>query len=191
MAMDWTFETQFGVVTARQEGEQVHCQAMGPLEGHGLYKAWLRGPGGKALLGTLIPEGGGLRLRRTLSLSQLRARGVWPPTGAEVVRRSSDPQFTVPPGWQWTDCPGRLLGERALSRSLQGVGRALLRRTGERFYLAFPCRLEEPFPIPPLFCLASVEQLGERPHYVFCFSRRGRPEIMYDLADVGNTTSET
>lgn len=189
--MDWTFETHFGVVTVRQEGEQVLCQAMGPTEGHGLYKAWLRGPGGKALLGTLIPEGGALRLRRTLTQAQLRAQGAWPPTGAEVAQISSYLHSAAPPGWQWTDCPGRLLGERGLSRSLQGVDRALLRRTGERFYLAFPCRTEEPFPIPPLFCLATVEQLGEGPHYVFCFSRRGRPEIVYDLADVGNTTSET
>lgn len=58
MTVDWTFEMQFGVVTVRQEGEQALCQAMGPLEGYGLYKAWLRGAGGKVLLGTLIPEGG-------------------------------------------------------------------------------------------------------------------------------------
>ena len=191
MTMDWTFETQFGVVTVRQEGEQALCQAMGPLEGHGLYKAWLRGAGGKVLLGTLIPEGGALRLRRTLPLSQLKVQGVWPPTGAEVVQSPSCTQSAVPPGWQWTDCPGRLLGERTLSRSLQGVSRALLRRTGERFYLAFPCQPAEPFPIPALFCLSSVERLGEGLYYVFCFSRRGRPEIMYDLEDVGNTTSET
>lgn len=191
MTVDWTFETQFGVVTVRQEGEQALCQAMGPLEGHGLYKAWLRGTGGKVLLGTLIPEGGALRLRRTLPLSQLKSQGIWPPMGAEVVQSPSCTQPTVPPGWQWTDCPGRLLGERALSRSLQGVSRALLHRTRERFYLAFPCRPAEPFPIPALFCLSSVEQLGEGLYYVFCFSRRGRPEIMYDLEDVGNTTSET
>lgn len=191
MAMDWTFETGFGAVTVKQEGEQILCQAIGPLEGSGLYKAWLCGPSGKALLGTLIPEGGALRLRRTLSLSQLKAQGAWPPTGAQVAQSSYFIQPLAPHGWQWTDCPSRLLGEQALSRSLQGVSRALLRRTGERFYLAFPRRAEEPFPIPALFCLASVEQLGEGPHYVFCFSRRGRPEVMYDLPDVGNTTSET
>lgn len=189
--MDWTFETQFGVVTVRQEGEQILCQAIGPLEGHGLYKAWLCGSGGKALLGTLIPEGGGLRLRRTLPLSQLKAQGIWPPTGAEMAQSYPYARSATPPGWQWTDCPGHLLGERSLSRSLQGMSRALLRRTGERFYLAFPCRPEEPFPIPSLFCLASVERLGEGLHYVFCFSRRGRPEIVHDLADVGDTTSET
>ncbi len=188
--MEWTFEIPFGAVTVRQEGERVLCQALGPMDGNGLYKAWLHGAGGKALLGTLIPEGGALRLRRTISLSQLKGQGVWPPTGAEVVRMQQYAQPVAPLGWQWTDCPGRLLGERSLSRSLQGVDRALLRRAGERFYLAFPCRPEEPFPIPPLFCLASVEQLGQGAHYIFCFSRRGRPEIMYDLADVGNTTSE-
>ena len=38
----------------------------------GLYHGYLVGPGGTWDLGTLMPEGGSLRLHRTLSAAQLR-----------------------------------------------------------------------------------------------------------------------
>ena len=48
--MEWSFECSGGTVTVRQEGERVVCQALGRPESQGLYKAWLLGEEGKALL---------------------------------------------------------------------------------------------------------------------------------------------
>lgn len=82
--------------------------------------------------------------------------------------------------WLWTDCPGRLLPDPTLAGCLKGVDRALLKRDLEGFCLAFPYSAQDPFPIPPLFCLARLERLWNRRYVVFRFSRRGRPEIWED-----------
>jgi len=186
--VEWSFDSAGGTVTVRQEGEQAVCRAI-RAGGGGLYKAWLLGERGRALLGTLIPQGGGLCLRRVIPLRQLERQGAWPPVGAEVAAaRASTGE--APPGWCWTDCPGRLLGEKALSAALAHRERGLLRREGEGFWLAFPYEGGKPFPLPALFCLSRVERLGDRWYVVFRFSRRGRPEVMHDLEKAGDTTGE-
>lgn len=87
--------------------------------------------------------------------------------------------------WLWTDCPGRLLGDRTLVGCLKGVDRALLKRDMEGFCLAFPYSPHDPFPIPPLFCLSRVDRMGGRRYVVFRFSRRGRPEILHNISADG------
>ena len=60
-----------GSLTVRADGLRAAVEAERPADGRGLYKAYLRGPSGRALLGTLAPEGGRLRIRRTLTLDVL------------------------------------------------------------------------------------------------------------------------
>ena len=83
--MEWSFEGRGGAVTVRQEGDRAVCQAIRAADGGGLYKAWLLGGGERVLRGTLIPEGGALRLRRVMEVEALKRQGVWPPEGGEVV----------------------------------------------------------------------------------------------------------
>ena len=83
--MDWSFEGPNGAVTVRREGEKAVCQAIRAADSGGLYKAWLRGAGGRILLGTLIPDGGALRLRRVMDIPALERQGAWPPEGAEIL----------------------------------------------------------------------------------------------------------
>ena len=64
-----------GTLSLREEGPRVHLEAARPDDGRGLYKAWVRGRQGSLLLGTLVPEAGGLRLRRTVSRSSLEQAG--------------------------------------------------------------------------------------------------------------------
>ena len=73
-----------GWLTLREEGGRVRLEAELPDDGRGLYKAWLLGRRGRALAGTFVPEGGALRLRRVLSLDELRRQGAWPVTGARA-----------------------------------------------------------------------------------------------------------
>lgn len=190
--MEWSFEGPNGAVTVRREGDRAVCQAIRTADGGGLYKAWLQGPGGKALLGTLIPEGGALRLRRVMDIAALEGQGAWPPSGGEVVlsyafAREAPP----PPEWCWTDCPGRLLEDPMLARCLQGTRRGLLKRDMEGFFLAFPWQSRQKFPLPPLFCLARVENLGEKRYTVFRFSRQGRPEVLHNFSAGGENRAET
>ena len=54
-----------GTLSVREDGLRVYLEARREPDGLGLYKVWLTGRGsGRFLLGTLAPEGEGLRLRR-------------------------------------------------------------------------------------------------------------------------------
>lgn len=190
--MEWSFDGPTGAVTVRQEGEKAVCQAIRASDGRGLYKAWLQGSGGKVLLGTLIPEGGALRLRRVLEVPTLERQGVWPPSGAEIVMAYAfTPEAPPPPDWCWTDCPSRLLEDPMLSRCLRGTKRALLKRDVEGFFLALPWSCHDPFSIPPLFCLARLEKLSGRWFCLFRFSRQGRPELLYNFSGGGENRDAT
>ena len=189
--MEWSFTCQNGAVTVRQEGGRAVCQAISRTGEGGLYKAWLQGERGRALLGTLIPEGGTLRLRRSIEIRHLMGQGAWPPTGAEIVMAYAFTPETPPPhGWCWTDCPGQLIGERTLREVLRETRRGLLRRDQEGFFLAFPYSPRQPFPIPPLFCLSRLEQLGGSWYTVFRFSRQGRPELLHNFSVGGDNSAE-
>ena len=190
--MEWSFEGSGGAVTVRQEGERAVCQAIRAVDKKGLYKAWLLGERGKVLLGTLIPEGGALRLRRVMEVSALERQGAWPPRGGEVALAFSFADQVPPsPEWCWADCPGRLLEDGLLSHCLRQVKRGLLKRDVEGFFLAFPWSSREPFPLPPLFCLARVETMGERRYVVFRFSRQGKPELLHNFSGAGENRDAT
>lgn len=174
-------------MTVRQDGRRAVCQAIRPASRGGLYKAWLLGQKGERfLLGTLIPEGGALRLRRTLEIAPLERQEIWPPAGAVIEMAYAFSEEAPPPAhWCWTDCPGRLLEDKGLSRILGGVRRALLKRDGEGFWLAFPYSSREAFPLPPLFCLGRLGRLSDRWHILFRFSRRGEPEVLHNISVLG------
>lgn len=175
-ALEWTFESPDGVVTLREENGIALCRAIRADAKGGVWKAWLLGTDGtRALLGTLIPEGGALRLRRAVPLEQLQRQGVWPPIGTELLPAETPRSSPVPEGWQYTDCPARLMGEADLRHGLRCVERVLFRREGDEFFLAFPFDNKAPFPLPSLCCLCAVARLGECPYLLFRFSHRGCP----------------
>ena len=68
-----------GTLSVREDGLRVYLEARREPDGLGLYKVWLTGQGGgRFLLGTLAPEGEGLRLRRNLSRTSWRWRAAGP-----------------------------------------------------------------------------------------------------------------
>lgn len=167
-----------GWLTVDTEGNRVVCSAQLAADGKGLYKCWLTGAGGKALLGTLIPEGEVLRLRRTLSVAELKGHGVWPPTGAEAVLAFSfsEKKAGSPQGWHRENNPARLMGEPLLARAA-GEGRALFRQEAGGFCLAYHFRTDRPFPLTPLFCFARLERLEGEDYVVFSFRPSGCPRV--------------
>lgn len=185
--MEWRFDCQGGTVTVRQEGERVVCQAVCHAEGQGLYKAWLVGEEGKALLGTLIPENGALRLRRNMSVYTLKEKGAWPPAGAEIVMAYAfAPENLSDPRWRWSECPCRLFEDKTISHALRGVDRGLVRRDADGFFLAFPYVPGCPFPVPPLFCLGQMVRMGKGWYILFRFSRQGAPELLHNFPPDGD-----
>ena len=171
-----------GTLRVIERGPRAVVEARLPDDGRGLYKACLTGAGGRVLLGTLIPQAGGvLTLRRTLSLDQLRRQGAWPPTGGEAVLSfTPQAQGVPPPGWRWVPPPLDRVSDPPLRRALGELRRVLLRREGEGFALALPWTAGCPVPLTPLFCLARPRTWGGRGWLVFSFDGEGWPRLGVD-----------
>lgn len=171
-------EREGGRLSVRQEGPRAVLEAERQDDGRGLYKVWLTGRAGDMLLGTLMPEGGRLYLRRALPVGELERLGLWPVERAEsrlVFSFGGEGRYAPPPGWSWERDPARLLGDPLLRAAAGRLRRALFRREGEGFALAAPWRSGEEFPLTPLFCFAHPAELAGERWAVFHFSRRGCP----------------
>lgn len=189
MEMQFSLAGGRGWLTVREEGPRACFRAELHDDGRGLYKAYLRGACGRVTLGTLIPEGGTLRLRRTMSIGELRRQGAWPPTGAGAElafspRKNAPP---VPEGWVREERPARRMADSILSHSAEGARGALFRRTDGGFQLAFPCRDGQEFPLTPLFCLAQMERLGGREYAVYEFDADGCPQLPHKEGPQGGS----
>ena len=169
-----------GWLTVQVQQGRANCKGELPDDKKGLYKGWLTGPYGRALLGTFVPEGGALKLARTVSVAELERQGAWPPRGGEAVLaysfQTERPSRTVPPGWSWVEHPARLMGEPLLAQAAGGGG-ALLRREEGGFLLAYPFRPDRPFPLTPLFCFARIQELDGKRYAAFPFRPGGCPRL--------------
>lgn len=172
-----------GKLTLREEGMLVQLQAARPDDGRGLYKVWVHGPGGRLLLGTLVPEGGGLCLRRRLSRGELERSGCWPVTGGETVLA-----FSFECGkWLREERPERLVKDVVLRQALQGQT-MLLRRGEDGFCLAAPFDTERPFPLTPLFCLSKTERVEGGSRVIFRFDKEGNPVMPHNGRQSGENS---
>ncbi len=179
---DWGVERRFaleggGSLTVREAGLRAVAAAERPADGRGLYKAYLVGPSGRALLGTLAPEAGRLRVRRTLSLDDLRRQGAWPPVGGAVELAFSFGRDPPPPGWGWREPAELTFGEGLLERMVSEGGQVLCRRSGAGFALAYPFSCARPFPLTGLFCLAALATMEGRRYVVYRFDEGGWPKL--------------
>ena len=177
-----------GRLTVRQDGRLVQMQVSRADDGCGLYKVWIRGAGGRLLLGTLAPEDGCLRLHCRLAIGQLERAGCWPVTGGESVLTFSFERSQWTREWH----PDRLVKDMVLKRVISGQT-VLLRRQEGGFCLAVPFDPVRPFPLEPLFCLGEVRRVEGRLHAVFSFDRTGTPVAPHNARDCGENsgTSQT
>ena len=147
--------------TVQEQGPRAAVEVWRPDDGRGLYKAWAAGPGGRCLLGTLVPEGNTLRLRRVLSVDSLRRQGAWP-----VERVEEELAWTFFPQQRQVT-----FEDPVLRRSAADLPPHTVRWTADGFSLTFPYDPNRPFPLTPAFCFARVE--GGR--LVFSFRADGMP----------------
>ncbi len=193
-------EERFGLgrpgaaLLVREEGLQASFEAGMPDDKQGLYKVYITGRGGSMLLGTLMPEGGRLFLRRGFPIAELTRKGVWPVTAGEVKlsfpfgapRQQSNLHSPVP-GWVREENPARLMGDRVLARSAGELRGALFRRGEDGFSLAAPLEKERAFPLTPLFCFAHLEKLSEKNYIIFHFNSKGCPVFENKKKKTGDT----
>lgn len=166
-----------GSLTVQADGLRAVLTAERASDSRGLYKAYLRGPTGRALLGTLVPENGQLRIRRTLTLDALERQGAWPPVGGELELAFAFGGEKAPDGWQWRDPAGLTFGEEALRAMAVRQGRALYQPADGGFRLAYPFSCDRPFPLTGLFCLAEPAVLEGGRYLCFRFDRKGWPAV--------------
>ena len=164
-----------GRLTVQEKGLRAVLTAERPADGRGLYKAYLRGPAGRALLGTLAPEGERLQVRRTLTLDDLKRQGAWPPVGAELELAFPFEREEAPAGWRWARLEQLRFGEEALRAMALRQKRGLFRPEEGGFLLAWAFSCARPFPMPGLFCLAQPLTLEGERYVCFRFDRNGWP----------------
>ena len=172
-----------GRLTVWEDGQLVQLQAFRADDGRGLYKVWIRGTGGRFLLGTLEPEQDGLRLHRRLSRNQLERAGCWPINGGETVLVFSFDRTQ----WLMESHPERLVKDVVLRRTLNGKS-VLLRRREGGFCLAVPFDPARPFLLSPLFCLAEIRRVESKAHAVFYFNGEGNPIMPHNGGDGGENS---
>ena len=172
-----------GKLTLREEGALVQLHAVRTDDGRGLYKVWVHGSGGRQLLGTLMPEGGALYLRRRLSRSELERSGCWPVTGGETVLA-----FSFERGkWLREERPEQMVKDVVLRKALQGQT-MLLRRGEDGFCLSAPFDSKRPFPLTPLFCLSTIERVEGGSRVIFRFDREGNPVMPHNRGQSGENS---
>lgn len=176
-----------GILSWRQEGGRVLLRAERPADGKGLYKVWLRRNGQDCfLLGTLAPEGNGLRLFRSVARGELERAGCWPieEAQARLVFR-----FQTGEGWYREGNPGSMVRDPVLRGKLTGP--MLCKKNAQGFCLALSFRTDAPAPLTELVCLACVERVEGRPHWIWYFDREGRPIPAHKDGCDGHTEDRT
>lgn len=173
--MDQVFHIPHGSLTCRTRGNQVEVSMILNPPGPGLYRGILCGKNGRMDLGTLLPEGEGLRLSRTLTLDHLTRCGCWPITGGRAELRYAFGAKKYPQGWEEVHHLSRLFSDPILAEAVENT--ALFRRDGDGFSLAFPWEPKAPFPMTPAFCFARAEHLEGRTWVIFSFQADGWPVV--------------
>ena len=163
-----------GILSWEEQGAYLHLTACRPLQGDELYKVWLLGSQSEFLLGTMIPEGGQLCLKRTVSRNTLHTSGCWPAVG---VRCAQTTPHLSQPCWRWEHFPAHLIADSVLSDSVCAWGAILYRKDNDGFSFAAPFDTRRPFPYTPLFCLACIATVDLHPHVIFSFTQDGRPRL--------------
>lgn len=111
VGMEQKFPMEQGWLLCRETGGRAELTMEVPGGGRGLYRGYVLGERGLMDLGTLLPEGNVLRLRRTFSVERLRSQGCWPVTGGRVQMTyafTGQSAAAPPRGWKELDHPETL-----------------------------------------------------------------------------------
>ena len=171
---EYTLPMERGRLRCRREGARVRLTMEAVPGGRGLYRGEIFGRGGSLDLGILLPQGGGLRLERSLSVRTLEARDCWPILGGRLLLSHSFVREEGLPGWERREAlDGLFPGDPALAREAAGLAAWYREEAEGGFSLAFPW--EGVFPLTPVFCFARRACLHGRWYLVYRFGEDGRP----------------
>ena len=175
-----TFSFQNGHLTCRVRGEQAVLAMELRPDRPGLYRGLLLGAKGRWDLGLLLPEGGCLRLCRSVPVRELERTGCWPVTGAEAVlchAFSAGSGGSLAPGWKKAgNVSSRFPGDPVLARSAgETAGWVVREHPDGSFSLAAPWEPGRPMPLVPVFCFARICSMSGERWAMYRFSPEGKP----------------
>lgn len=157
-----------GTLTAEESGLYTLFTAEGLVPDRRLWYAWAVGDRGELRLGVLEPRGDRGSIRKRLSRRETEPLGRL--LRGELRLREEEP-------WQPLTRPESVFRTPWLCRRLGEVSGGLTRRTESGREVALPLDPGRPFPLPPLFCLARTERIGEGRYAVFRFDGEERPVL--------------
>ena len=171
---------QNGRLTCRVRGDQAVLAMEFRPDRPGLYRGLLRGPKGQRDLGLLLPEGGCLRLCRSVPVRDLERAGCWPVTGADAVLRHAFVDgggSTLPQGWKKAgNVSARFQNDPVLFHAAgEAPGWVIRDYPDGSFSLAAPWEPGNPLPLVPVFCFARICVMSGRRWALYRFSREGKP----------------
>lgn len=159
-----------GEATVKEEGSRVELCVEMKDPGDGLYRAVLTGERGELSLGVMEPRDGMLTLRRRPEQCEVARVG-----GGRCVRVGCSFPFGKKRAWTRTDEPARLVCDDFVRQRLMQQPYAWWRRDGEGIFMALPLKMDAPFPLETMFCLARVERVEGELCAVYAFDGEEKP----------------
>ena len=149
----------------------LRCTSPGP----GIYKAYLVGNTGAMLLGTPMPEGNSLVLRRVITHDALRRCRVLPPVRGELREAGEGGPDLCPPGWR----PGRredwTMVDPVIREELDRVGTVWVREEEGGLTLMLPWEMGRELPVTAAVCFLRPQTLDGAACLMLTLDRRGWP----------------
>lgn len=161
------------------EGEWVVFSLQHPAVTGGLCRAVALGDERSCRLGTLLPEGGTLTLRRRIRRDQLVKFGCYPPQSVEFFLIPAAASIHPPYGYELEPDPVALFHDSLLRQQAGRLNTAFVKPLApEGFMLAVPYDGTGEFPLLSILCFARFDLLDEMPVVQYAFDGQGIPKLL-------------
>lgn len=172
---------QVGTLTVCEKGEGVELVAEAECPVAGIYRLSLRLREGCVPLGLMEQRGQGLFLKRTIQRRAIAPLGI--PICGEMVLSYIYPEPKV---WKKITVPRLKELGFPFWEELPGDSIPEYRQEHIRRLLRFGCQCGLPFPVPSLFCLASIQKEEGREWVYLAFSEEWYPQFYKKPDDFEN-----
>ena len=122
-------------------------------------------------IGVLMPEGGGLHLRKRFTKNALMRLGLSSIESCFLSSASQAAQITPPDSacvWRTAAGHDLVFEDSALTASCHGRTDLLASGDPAQLLLAVPVETDAPFPLMPVFCFGDAAEIRGKDYVVFC-----------------------
>lgn len=179
---------RYGTATVVKDGLRLRLIAECQVFTDTVARAYLYNDGEpekRLYIGVLVPEGGLLRARRTVTQSEVESLGFdIKKLGCCGISLTESAEIRPSGGWEICKNPSSLFSDRALKASLSGEGGALTKESGGFMLVALPFDEKKAFPAAPAFVLADIVRISGARYAVLAAGQDGNP-LLFNKARLG------